>query len=93
VDIRNTGRRRGKEVVQLYVNDVVSSVTTPVKALRGFKKIDLKPGEKRTVRFVLTPDDLGLFDEEMAFVVEPGTFEVLVNGLKKTFEVIPAGAR
>jgi len=93
VDIRNTGKRTGKEVVQLYLNDVVSSVTTPVKALRGFEKIELKPGEKKTVCFVLTPDDLGLLDQNMEFVVEPGTFEVVVNGLKKTFEVIPSTVR
>ena len=88
VDVCNSGRRRGKEVVQLYVNDVVSSVTTPVKTLRGFKKIQLRPGEKKTVGFVLGRRDLALLDENMQSVVEPGKFEVMVGGLKKCFEVV-----
>jgi len=92
VDVQNVGDRAGKEVVQLYVRDVVSSVTTPVKALRGFEKIELKPGETRTIRFTLTPDDLALWDRNMNFVVEPGTFEVIVNGLKRTFEVVASGS-
>lgn len=87
VDVRNTGKVAGKEVVQLYVNDVISSVTTPVKELRGFRKISLKPGEKKTVRFTLGPKDLQLLNEEMEWVVEPGGFEVLVGGRKKRFEV------
>jgi len=88
VDVRNAGKLAGKEVVQLYVNDVVSSVTTPVKALRGFEKLALKPGQKRTVTFELGPEDLALLDENMNWVVEPGTFEVTVGGLAKTFEVV-----
>jgi len=87
VDVRNVGRREGKEVVQLYVNDLVSSVTTPVKALRGFRKITLKPGQLETVRFTLTPADLALLNEHMEWTVEPGAFEVIVAGLKKRFEV------
>ena len=88
VDVRNSGQCKGKEVVQLYVNDVVSSVTTPVKTLRGFKKIQLRPGEKKTVGFVLGRRDLALLDENMQSVVEPGKFEVMVGGLKKCFEVV-----
>ena len=88
VDVRNTGKVMGKEVVQLYVNDVVSSVTTPVKALRGFEKIELKPREKVTVEFNLGSEDLKLLDQNMEWVVEPGHFEVLVDTLKKTFEVV-----
>ena len=88
VDVRNTGKVAGKEVVQLYLDDVVSSVTTPVKALRRFEKIELKPGEQKTVRFNLTPDDLVLLDENMNWIVEPGTFKVMVGGLKETFEVV-----
>ena len=87
VKVSNTGKVRGKEVVQLYVNDVVSSTSTPVKALRRFEKIDLKPGERRTVRFELVPDDIELLDENMNWVVEPGRFEVMVGGLKRSFEV------
>ncbi len=88
VKVANTGKRDGKEVVQLYINDVVSSVTTPVKVLRGFKKISLKPGRKMTVEFTLGPDDLALINEKMETVVEPGDFEVKVGSLKKTFRVI-----
>ena len=88
VDARNTGKVAGKEVVQLYLNDVVSSVTTPVKALRRFEKIELTPGERKSVSFLLTPEDLTLLDENMNWVVEPGEFEVMVGGLKKTFEVV-----
>jgi beta-glucosidase len=87
VDIANTGKREGKEVVQLYINDVVSSVTTPVKVLRGFKKISLKPGRKTTVEFKIGPDDLALINEKMETVVEPGDFDVMIGGLKKTFRV------
>ena len=94
VDVRNAGAVAGKEVVQLYVNDVVSSVTTPVKALRRFKKIQLAPGEKKTVLFTLNHDDLALLDESYEWTVEPGDFEVVVGGLKKTFSVkSPAPAR
>ena len=88
VEVRNAGNRAGKEVVQLYVNDMVSSVTTPVKALRRFKKIELKPGERESVSFELGVADLALLDRNMNRVVEPGTFEVIVGGAKKTFDVV-----
>jgi len=88
VDVRNEGKVTGKEVVQLYLNDVVSSVTTPVKTLRAFEKIELKPRESRTVKFVLGPDDLALVDEHLNWIVEPGVFEVMVGGLTKTLEVV-----
>ena len=87
VNLHNAGQRAGKEVVQLYVNDMVSSVTTPVKALRAFRKISLGSGETKTVEFTLGPDDLSLLDEHMERVVEPGWFELLVGGLTKRFEV------
>lgn len=80
VDVENVGDRAGDEVVQLYVNDLVSSVTTPVAALRGFKRIHLAPGEKRTVTFTLGPEHLALLDRNMQWVVEPGEFEVRVGG-------------
>ncbi len=88
VTIRNAGDRAGKEVVQLYINDVVSSVTTPVKLLKRFEKITLKPGEVKTVTFEIGPEDLSLLNEEMQRIVEPGAFEVIVGGLKKQFEVV-----
>ena len=87
VDVRNAGKVAGKEVVQLYVNDVISSLTAPVKALRRFEKIHLAPGEKKTVTFTLGPEDLALLDESQEWVVEPGDFEVMIGGLTKTFAV------
>jgi beta-glucosidase len=80
VKVTNTGRVAGDEVVQLYVRDVVASVTRPVRALRGFRRLHLKPGETRTVEMVLTPADLSLVNEHMERVVEPGAFEVMVGG-------------
>lgn len=77
--VRNTGEVPGDEVVQLYVRDDVSSVTTYVKVLRGFERVHLAPGEERTVRFTLSPRDLGLWNEEDRFVVEPGTFTLMVG--------------
>ncbi len=88
VDVRNSGRVTGEEVVQLYLNDVVSTVTTPVKSLKRFEKIQLKPGEKRTVSFVITPNDMALLDENMDWMVEPGIFEVMVGSRKGKFEVV-----
>ena len=77
--VKNTGDRRGQEVVQLYLEDVVSSVATPVKELRGFAKLDLAPGETKTCTFKLTPDDLALFDANLKRVVEPGQFNVMIG--------------
>lgn len=79
VTVANTGQREGKEVVQLYLNDAVSSVTTPVKALRAFKKISLRPGEKQRVSFVLNARDLSLWNRDMKRVVEPGEFSVMIG--------------
>ncbi len=77
VDIKNTGNVEGKEVVQLYINDEFSSVTTPVMSLKRFKKINLKPGESQTVSFNLSPTDFGLWDKEMKYVTEPGNFKLM----------------
>jgi len=82
VTVTNTGDRTGKEVVPLYINDVYSSVTTPVKALRRFEKVELAPGQQAVVTFPLEMDDLSLLNEEMQSVVEPGEFEVIVGELK-----------
>ena len=78
-DVRNTGAREGDEVLQLYTRDLVSSVTTYEKNLRGFERIHLKPGESRGVSFTLGPADLALWDRDMRFVVEPGAFKVMVG--------------
>jgi beta-glucosidase len=77
--VGNAGDRPGAEVVQLYIRDIISSVTTPVKQLRGFAKVDLNPGEKKTVRFTLGPDELSLLDTHLRRVVEPGAFQVMVG--------------
>lgn len=79
VVVKNTGDREGDEVAELYIWDVVSSVTTPAIALRGFGRIHLKPGESGTVHFVLVPDDLALWNRQMKRVVEPGEFKIMVG--------------
>ena len=79
VDVANTGARAGDEVVQLYIRDVVSSVTRPTKELRGFERVTLAPGQSRTVTFTLGPDALSLIDRDMRRVVEPGRFDVMVG--------------
>lgn len=80
VDVKNTGNYDGDEVVQLYINDVYSSVTTPKKTLKGFKRLFIKKGETKKVEFTLTADELSLWNREMKRVVEPGDFEVMVGG-------------
>jgi beta-glucosidase len=80
VDITNSGAVRGDEVVQLYIRDDVSSVTRPVKELRGFRRITLNPGETKSVEFTLGPEELSFLNRDMHRVVEPGTFTVMVGG-------------
>ncbi|MDP1678086.1 MAG: glycoside hydrolase family 3 N-terminal domain-containing protein [Bacteroidota bacterium] len=80
VDVENSGNRAGEEVVQLYLRDDFATVTRPVKELKGFKKISLNPGEKKTVEFTITQDQLAFYNLEMKKVVEPGTFTVYVGG-------------
>ncbi len=93
VDITNTGKRTGDEVVQLYIKDLVSSVTTYEMQLRGFERITLNPNETKTVHFKLKPSDLELLDKNMNWTVEPGEFEVLIGStsedirLKVKFEI------
>jgi len=79
VDVRNIGERTGDEVVQLYLRDVVASVTRPVKELKGFKRITLKLGEKRTVKFTIDSKHLSFLNREMKRVVEPGIFQIMVG--------------
>ena len=78
-DVTNTGAVKGDEVVQLYIHEVVSSVTRPTKELRGFERVTLNPGEKRTVKFTLGPGELSLINRQMKRVVEPGKFEIMVG--------------
>jgi beta-glucosidase len=76
--VSNTGSREADEVVQLYVRDLVASVSRPVRELKGFRRIRLKPGEKRTVEFSITAQDLAFYNERMQFVTEPGKFQVWI---------------
>lgn len=78
-EITNTGNREGTEVVQMYIRDLVSSVTRPVKELKGFNKVHLKPGETRTVHITIEPDILAFYNINMNDVVEPGEFEIMVG--------------
>jgi len=79
VNVTNTGRLKGAEVVQLYLNDAISTLERPVKELKGFKKVILEPGEEKVVSFELSPYDLSLINGDMQWVVEPGTFKVMVG--------------
>jgi beta-glucosidase len=79
VDVTNTGQRAGSEVVQMYIRDLVSSVTRPVKELKGFQKVWLQPGETQTVALDITPESMAFYDVNMKYVVEPGEFEIMVG--------------
>jgi beta-glucosidase len=81
--VANTGKRAGDEVAQLYIRDLMSSVTTYDSVLRGFERIHLVPGEKRTVEFRLRPDDLKLVNKNMEWVLEPGDFEIMMGSSSK----------
>lgn len=93
VDVTNTGNLVGDDVVQLYLKDELSSVTTYEFDLRGFERVTLTPGETKTVRFILHPDDMALLDKNMNWTVEPGKFQVMIGHssedikLKKEFTV------
>ena len=86
ITVTNSGNTDGKEVVQLYIHDVVGSITRPVKELKGFQKIDLKAGESKTVTFTISPDDLKFYaphsvnDYDLKYDWEPGDFEIMIGG-------------
>lgn len=93
VDVENTGKRDGDEVLQLYISDLAATVTRPVKELKGFKRITLKAGQKQTVEFTLTPKELQFLDRSLKPVVEPGEFIIYTgtssdNGLQTNLEVV-----
>jgi beta-glucosidase len=92
VEVTNSGNYDGKEVVQLYIHDEVASLARPVKELKGFDLIELKKGETKTVILTLTEKELGFFDNEGNYLVEPGTFKIMVGGssdkgLESSFEI------
>lgn len=78
-DIKNTGKRDGAEVVQLYIHDKIASLTRPIKSLKGFKRLELKEGESKTVEFKLKAEQLAFYDKDMNLVVEPGEFEIMLG--------------
>lgn len=79
VTVTNTGKYTGKEVVQLYIRDVIGSVTRPVKELKGFQKVELKPGETKTITFKVTPEDLKFYNYDLKYDWEPGEFEIMIG--------------
>lgn len=87
IDVTNTGKREGTEVVQMYIRDLVSSVTRPVKELKGFRKVRLKPSETTTVALDITPDELSFYDRNMKYVVEPGEFEIMVGNSSRDVDL------
>ena len=88
VTITNTGKVAGDEVVQLYIRDLVSSVTRPIKELKGFQRISLSPGESKVVTFTITPDKLSFLDLNMKRVVEPGDFDLMVGTSSVKFQTV-----
>lgn len=84
VTVTNTGDREGKEVVQLYIRDMVGKLSRPLRQLRGFEKISLAPGESKTVEFTLTPQDLGYYDNTAKWICEPGEFKVFIGSDSST---------
>ncbi|MCX5795646.1 MAG: beta-glucosidase BglX [Elusimicrobia bacterium] len=97
VQVENSGRRAGDEVVQLYIRDLAASVTRPVRELKGFERVSLAPGEERVVEFQLGPEELGFYGLDDRFQVEPGRFQLFVGdssvgGLETSFTVRPKGS-
>jgi len=88
VDVTNTGKYAGDEIVQLYIRDRVSSVTRPVKELKGFKRISLKPGETKSVALKITPEHLAFHNIDVKFVVEPGEFEIMVGNSSRDADLL-----
>jgi len=93
ITVTNSGNTDGKEVVQLYIHDVVGSITRPVKELKGFQKIDLKAGESKTVTFTISPDDLKFYaphsvnDYDLKYDWEPGDFEIMIGGNSRDVKI------
>ena len=87
IDLKNTGSLTGKETVQLYIRDLFASVARPVRELKDFQQVELKPGESKTLSFKITEKSIGFYDNEGKWIVEPGDFKVFVGGSSKaTYE-------
>ena len=80
VTVTNSGNTKGKEVVQLYIHDVVGSITRPVKELKGFRKVELNPGESKNVSFTISVNDLKFYNGDLKYVAEPGDFKIFIGG-------------
>jgi beta-glucosidase len=87
VDVTNTGKKEGEDVVQLYVSDLITSVVYYESVLRGFERVSLKPGETKTVKFTLHPEDLQILDKNMKWTVEPGEFEIRIGANAEDIKV------
>jgi beta-glucosidase len=85
--VKNTGSRNGDEVVQLYIRDVLATVARPVMELRGFARVQLAAGQSKEVAFELGPADLQMLDAGLRWVVEPGTFRVMVGSSSKNIRL------
>jgi beta-glucosidase len=92
-EVTNSGSFPGAEVVQLYIRDRVSSVTRPVKELRGFERITLEPGQSKSVTFEISPESLAFLDINMEFVVEPGLFDIMVGASSRNEDLQPVTLR
>jgi len=89
VEVTNTGKRPGDEIVLAYVNDVVASIAVPLRELKAYQRISLEPGETKTVSLKISHDQLALIDRLMRPVVEPGDFDVFIGPLKARFTLTP----
>jgi beta-glucosidase len=90
IDVKNTGQRAGTEIVQLYINDIYSSVTTPVKELKAFARVNLEPGQKKTVSLEVPFEQLALVNQNLESIVEPGEFEVMVGSSSRDEDLLKA---
>ena len=90
VNVRNSGGRAGTEIVQLYLNDVFSSLSTPDKTLKGYERLHLERGQTETVRFVIKPEDLSFIGRDGRPVTEPGEFEVMVGSSSRDEDLLKA---
>jgi len=88
VEVTNTGKLKGTEIVQLYINDIYSSVTTPIKELKGFSRVTIEPGETKTVEIKLPVHALSLINRELKSVVEPGEFEIMVGSSSRDCDLL-----
>ena len=87
VEVKNNGKFDGEEVVQLYIRDVVGSVTRPVKELKGFQKVALKAGETQTISFTITPEALKFYNSDLKYDWEAGEFQVMIGGNSRDVKV------